>query len=187
MKYLLAILLLTITINGISQTDPNTYGILVNSGLTLDEIRNMETTMDEIKSTSKELKEAQEAVSFIQNLKSVQRTIKVLDNIVCNSKLLQMYLGFSTLYNSCMGKIDVQLTLVDLQSSMDLINLVITSGLTMSQGERIQSWNDALDRLEEAQRRIMRLNYSFRFALQNDIVKQYNAQKSATFQSMSRY
>ena len=171
----------------VSQIDPNNAIIATNTGNTVTQMYHLGKIMDQMKEISEKAKKAAESAKFIEDMKNVQRTVKLLDQLICNSKKLEIYLGFTSLYNSCLGNINVQLSLVNLQGSFDFINLVLSSDVFMNPGDRVKNWNDALDRLEKAQREIAALNTKIRNALQQDIVVRHQSQQSAIFNSMSRY
>ena len=187
MKKILGLFFLCISVIGFSQVDPNTPVIAINTGNTVTQMYHLGKIMEQMKDISEKAKKVAESAKFIQDMKNVQRTIKLLDQLICNSKKLEIYLGFTSLYNSCLGNINVQLSLVNLQGSFDMINLILSSDVFMNPGDRVKNWNDALDRLEKAQKEIAALNTKIRNALQQDVVTQYQNRQTAIFNSMSRY
>lgn len=116
--------------------------------------------------------DALKKVTWLKNIKTIQQLDRILDLTICNNANLRFYLKFANKHN-CFTALDFEMTLVNLDASLDGIYLVLNAGLSMSAGERLNSLNDAIVLLERSQRDIAKFNNAMRISVSNDMIQKH--------------
>jgi len=132
------------------------------------------------------LEKAKEKIDWIKTMNSVKRTLEILNDLYCNAHWLTAYLDISNTYSTCWGKIELNLTLTKYQAALDILNTVLSTGYSMTQGERLKSWNDALDKLEDSQKGMYNITAKLRASTTKKINQYYNAQSRAELMNIRR-
>ena len=111
------------------------------------------------------ISDANENFAWAKGLKSIKRLKALLEQMVCLTNEMEFYLGISDDFG-CVGNIEYQMALLDLQASMDFIAVAVgAAALSMSPDGRIRSINDAIDRLEQSIEMIRRFNQRVEWGL----------------------
>jgi len=125
-----------------------------------------------IKEMQEKLQEAREKYEWVEKLKTIKRVNALLESSVCNTQQLELAISLADQYD-CVTKINYDLAIMNLDASVDILYLIVVAGLSMDQGQRIQSLNDVLSLLEKAQRDIMRLNKTIRLSVMQAMTEEY--------------
>lgn len=141
-------------------------------------------TMSNVLSTIKDLKETSDSwranAEFLENImnegKEVKRLVAMLENLVCATDELDIYLRVDKSFELCQNKLELDITLGKIEGVNERIKLIATGAIALSQYETIESLKDLNDQLEDAIRQTNQLNSYMRRRVINMMREDYEAE-----------
>lgn len=121
------------------------------------------TTMKELKETSDSWKANAEFLEKVVNQgKEVKRLVALLDNLVCSTDELTLYIQIDKSFELCENRLELDMTLGKIDGISDKIKLIATGAIVLSQYETITSLKSLNDELESAVRQTASMNQYLR-------------------------
>jgi hypothetical protein len=124
-------------------------------------------SMSSLEVASKKLEKIKQATDWIETLKSVQDFITIIETTTCMVKDLKMNfeicndLGLLNKHSSCLSQFEYRININQLQSGMDFLNMLLSKGMSMDRGERMEALEMAMNRYTNAQTILNELNRDF--------------------------
>lgn len=171
---LITLLLILFQIKGYSQlvvTDPAATGLLGISNSTLSAMEAMNT----------KIQKAMEQAEWAKNLKSMKQMYILIETTICTYKNVSVLMTASGGTSNCLLSFHYNMQLINLNAALDMFSLIITNGMSMSSGDRLQVMSQALDKFHKAHNEMasMQTMLERQASLQSSNVKLSQDMKSA--------
>lgn len=109
--------------------------------VTLNELIGTQTTIQKMK------EQARWATDFAEGLKTAKQIQKIIEQIACERGIFRSYLKISA-PNSCLGNLNLQMVLIDLNLSFDWYVVAMGKVVGMAANKRLETLKDALEYLK---------------------------------------
>lgn len=123
----------------------NQTGILSSMNVTMVALEKAERKVDAMKNIS----------DWIEKLESMQEFVQLLETTACMARDLDTDLDIALELvgprSSCFNEFEYKININRLRYTVDVINLVLTNGFSMSRDGRMAAYHDALTTFEKAQ------------------------------------
>jgi hypothetical protein len=141
------------------------------------QIASMLSSIKELKEGADEWKANSE---FIDKLVSqgpeVKRLLMMLEGIFCATEELELLLQLSGGLEGCGEKLELDITLMNVEGISGKLKWIATGGILMTQYETMQSLKDLNDQLEKSVRYVNNMNRFLRDRVMNKLLKEYDAE-----------
>jgi hypothetical protein len=172
--------------------DPTNLEQSISNGTILSSLGISLTSLDK---AQQKLEKIKEATTWIETMKSVQDFIIMVETMSCMVKDLRVTYdiciaeGLLDEINSCYSEFRYRVNVNQLESGLELLNLVLKSGFQMERGERLETLKTAMSKFINAQIELRSFNLSLkRSILKDHMVKEIDKEmERALMQSIQRY
>lgn len=136
------------------------------------------TTIKDLKESSEEWKASAEFLNKVATQGTeVKRLLAMLEGMICATDELELYAGWDQSLSICENKLEFDITLMKIEGVSEKLNWITTGTVLLSQYETIQSLKDLNNQLEDAIRKVNKMNSYMRGNLMrhlNKLVEQNN-------------
>jgi hypothetical protein len=117
---------------------------------TTAQLTTMGKTLVELKQMEEKLQKALAEIEWAKNLKTVKTIYSMVETIVCTYQDLQVLGLKSGSFGNCIFSFKYQFAMLKLQAAVDMLTVLLTSGRTLTGGERMESLDNAINQFGEA-------------------------------------
>jgi len=117
----------------------------------------MSGVIQDLEKAESDFREAMKRVTWICDLQSAKRLLFMVDNLVCTSKSLVVLVGYADRNSSCLINYWFEISLAKISLSADYLGILLTDGVSMSIGDRMQTMNLAQEQFQQANEEFLRL------------------------------
>lgn len=142
----------------------------------LDEKRNM---------IMEYVEELEEEYEWLEMLETVEQIDELLDLTVCSEESFYIY-GALRNDMACFEAIEFEITLFDYDASLDFLYLALSS-LSMEQGDRIRTLEDAIKYVKEMQEQMNDVNREVQNIFEAQMMEEAINSQSGTGYTINRY
>ena len=129
----------------------NTTVISVNSGKQVVEgvkqtgyLSMMKDALKDLEKADKDLKKAMEEAAWMRNLQTAKRLYILIETMTCTYQNINYMATKHGAYRNCFFNFQYEYAMVQLQSAVDMMGILLANGKSMTAGERMSSLNNSI-------------------------------------------
>lgn len=166
---------------------PIAESLLSTTNTTLTTQASIQTTMANVvqsmEQAEKEYRDAMTKTGWVKNLKSAQRLLSMIENLICTSKTLSLKMSIAG--STCLYSFKYDMMLVKIQMSADYLGIIL-SAVSMTVAERAQTLAAATKSFEESQFLMVALNNSLDDEIAQSRITRDVTKEVASFMNIDR-
>jgi hypothetical protein len=139
-------------LEGIATT--NTTAIEKQTGI----VMTMNSVIQQLEAAESKYKDAMKKATWMRNLNSARRLLFMVENLVCTSKDINIKIGLADAHSSCILNYKFDISIAKLEMTADYLGILLTDGISMTQGERMQVMSTTQVKFEEAQDEFLKIS-----------------------------
>ena len=145
----------------------------------------MRAAIESMEKAEAKIQKVMQKAQWLREMKSMTKLLLMIEGTICTTKDLDMNLSYSG--GSCFVEFNYNLSILKMTTAVDFVSLALTSSVLMTQSERLEIVDQAIDLFEEAQWTLAELNNQLK-DLKNALRTDQEVKKAVPeFAKFSRY
>lgn len=113
-------------------------------------ITSMNTTMTWLEKADRNFKKAMEEAEWVRNLQTAKKLYTLIQSITCTYKDINVLVIKHGVYKDCFFQFEYDYALLQLQSSIDMMSVLLANGRSMTADGRLGSLDNIIDKFGDA-------------------------------------